>query len=262
MTSQPVTMRVSIWNARLVAESANGFLRGSSNAGEIELEESAAQRKVAPMDRKLNRVAMIAILSIVALAGISCKSNLPSSSSSLLPSSSGRSAAANAANDYTQPYLTDDKVTRLIDSMKEEQNPFEVIFKEGGQMRSPLDLAGKMEEFNAFARKYGFRDYQDYTAVWGRIVAGQVELWAEDMKKQSAVMFEKMKTEAQAQLDKPDLSPEMRKMYESQISSSQQALDEMNKPKSGGEINQVDLELVKKYNGQLEQAQKRYKAGK
>jgi hypothetical protein len=55
-------------------------------------------------------------------------------------------------------------------------------------------------------------------------VAGQVELWVEDLEKQNAVMFEKMKAEAQAQLDQPNLSPDMRKMYEFQVASVYVAL--------------------------------------
>lgn len=54
--------------------------------------------------------------------GYSCKSNLPVGSSSLLPSPAGRKGV-NAANDYTQPYLTDDKVTKLIHSMQESRTP-------------------------------------------------------------------------------------------------------------------------------------------
>ena len=213
------------------------------------------------MHRRVTKAVVFLLLPFAALLAVSCKGNKPSSLSNLLPSSNAP-GAKNAANDYSKPYLTDEKVTKFIDSMKEEQNPFEVIFKEGGQMRSPLDLAGKMEQFNAFARRYGFNDYEDYTAVWGRIVAGELQLWAEDMQKQSTAMFEKMKADAQAELNKPNLSPEMRKMYEVQLESTQKTLDDMNKPKSGQTMNQADLDLVKKYKDQIEQAQKKYKTAK
>ena len=84
--------------------------------------------------------------------------------------------------------------------MKEEHNPFELIFKAGGQMQNPLDLASRLEEFNAFARKYGFQDYQGYTAVCGRIMAGEMQLWAAEMMKDSAKSFEKMIADARADL--------------------------------------------------------------
>ena len=188
---------------------------------------------------------------LAAIASVSCTGGSPSGQK-LLPSSSSARVSA-AANDYTKPYLTDEKVKKLMDSMKEEHNPFEVMFKQGGQIRNPLDMAAKMGEFNSFARKYGFEDYQDYTTVWGRVVVGETQLWGEESLQQII-------SSAQAELKKPDLSPEMRKIYEDQLASTQKSLDEMHQGKSGS-LNAADLELVKKYRDQLDQAEKKYKAG-
>jgi hypothetical protein len=206
----------------------------------------------------MTKAVVLLLLPCAAIAAISCGSK-PQSASSKLFGPAGRPGAANPANDYSKPYLTDEKVTKFIDSMKEEHNPFEVIFKEGGQMRSVFDVASKMEEFNASARKYGFQDYQDYTAVWGRITAGRLQLWAADMQKEMAASLQKSVSDAQKELQKPNLSPDMRKMYEEQVASTQKAVDEMNNPKSGSQLNAADLELVKKYKTQIDEAEKKYK---
>ncbi len=199
---------------------------------------------------------------LLLLAGVvttSCKGKQNDSSGMF--SSPARADAANAANDYTKPYLTDEKMTQFLASMKEEHNPFEVIFKEGGGTRNPVDFASRLEEFNSFARRYGFQDYQDYSAVWGRIMAGQMQIWAGEMMKESTQSFQKMITDAQADLKKPNLSPEMRRMDEDQIANAQKTIDDLNKSNSKSALNEADMELVKKYKDQIDQAQKRYKAG-
>ena len=184
----------------------------------------------------------------------------PAGSSGMF-SSPAKADAANAANDYTKPYLTDEKMTQFLASMKEEHNPFEVIFKEGGEMRNPLDFASRLEEFNSFARKQGFQDYQDYTSVWGRIMAGQMQIWAGEMMKESTRSFQKMIADAQADLKKPNLSPEMRKMDEDQIANAQKTIDDLNNSDSKSTLNEADMELVKKYKDQIDQAQRKYKSG-
>lgn len=207
------------------------------------------------MSFRNNTFAVIALLACVALT--SCTSK-PSGGSGMF---SSNPQAAGAVNDYTKPYLTDDKVNKFIASMKEEHNPFELIFKPGGKMQNPVDLASRMEEFNSFARKYGFQDYQDYTAVWGRIMAGEMQIWGAQMMSESAQTFQKMITDAQADLKKPNLSPEAQKMDEEQIASAQKAIDEMNKSSAKATLNAADFELVKKYKDQIDAAQKKYKAG-
>jgi len=159
----------------------------------------------------------------------------------------------NAVTDYKKPYLTDDKMQRFIASMKEEHNPMELIFKQGGQTQNPASMSKRIDEFNGFSRKYGFQDYQDYTAVWGRIMAGQMQMMGEEA-------FKGMISGAQAELKKPDLAPEMRKVYEDQIASAQKSLDDMNKKDSRSSLNPEDMELVKKYKDQIDAAEKKYNA--
>jgi hypothetical protein len=164
-------------------------------------------------------------------------------------------ARAEAANDYSKPYLTDAKMQQFLASMKEEHNPLELMFKPGGQAQNPLSLGARIEEFNSFAHKYGFQDYQDYTGVWGRITVGEMQILGEKT-------FEDMISGAQTELKKPDLAPEMRQVYEEQITTAQKNLDDMHKNASGSAVNAADMELIKKYKDQIDDAQKRYTAAK
>ena len=196
-------------------------------------------------------VISIVLLFLAVLITTSCQSK-PAPSAGMLSSPATR-AALNVANDYSKPYLTDEKMQQFLASMKEEHNPLELVFKQGGGMQDPSSMAGRIDEFNSFARKYGFQDYQDYTAVWGRIMAGQMEIFGEQT-------FRDMISGAQAELKKPDLAPEMRKVYEDQVATAQQSLDKMNNGSSSSSLNAADMELVKKYKDQIEAAQKKYKA--
>ncbi|HYM78575.1 MAG TPA: hypothetical protein VE377_21565 [Candidatus Dormibacteraeota bacterium] len=162
-------------------------------------------------------------------------------------------AKVSAANDYSKPYLTDEKMQQFLASMKEEHNPLELMFKPGGQTQNLATLGGRIEEFNSFARKYGFQDYQDYTGVWGRITVGEMQIWG-------AKTFEDMINGAQQELKKPDLTPEMRKVYEDQVTTAQKGLDDMNKKSTS--VNAADMELIKKYKDQIDAAQKKYQAAK
>jgi dihydroorotase-like cyclic amidohydrolase len=97
---------------------------------------------------------------------------------------------------YKVAYLTDEKMEKFIESLKEEMNPFDVVFK-GGQMRSSSSVKDEVEKFNAFAQKYGFKGYEDYMAVWGRITVGEAEIGAEEMTKGMKESMEKMAADAE-----------------------------------------------------------------
>ena len=197
---------------------------------------------------------------LICCAMTSCQSSQPNRSAGMF-SSAPKASANSAANDYTKPYLTDEKMQKFIASMKEEHNPLELVFKQGGQMQNPVTLGERLDEFNSFARRYGFQDYQDYSAVWGRILAGEMQLWAADMMQESKKSLEAMIANTQAELKKPNLTPEMRKLDEEQIASTQKALDDMNKNSGKETVNAADMELVKKYKDQIDAAEKKYKSG-
>ncbi len=163
-----------------------------------------------------------------------------------------------AQNDYMQAYLTDEKMSKFISSLQEEINPFEVMFKEGGQARGMADLQNRIEEFNGYARKYGFADYADYMAVWGRIMVGEMVIGSEEMTKGMIVSMEEMIKSAEESLKKPDLDPEMKKIYEEQIVSSRKSIEDMQKPEEAS-MNAADVALVAKYKAQLDEATKKFK---
>lgn len=200
-----------------------------------------------------NRLAATALLALVCL---SCSSK-PTPTAPFTASSS-RPSANDPRNDYSKPYLTDDKITRLINSMKEEHNPFEVVFKKGGQVNTVGEMQSRVQEFNAFAQRYGFQDYQDYTAVWGRVVVGQTQIWAEGMKQNAVTMIQSSIDNAKKELQKPDLNPDMRKAYEDQVSSGEKSLADMQK-KDKSSLNDSDLALIRKHLPQLEEATRKYK---
>ena len=168
------------------------------------------------------------------------------------------SSGAGAQNDYMKPYLTDAKMAKFIESLQEEVNPFEVLFK-GGQMMRMSDIEKRAQEYNGFARKYGFADFGDYMAVWGRIMVGEMTISAEEWKKSSVKMMEESIRSAEEGLKQTDLSPEMRTMYEEQIKNSRTSIEETQKPDENPGLNAEDLALVAKYKAQIDEATKKYK---
>ena len=200
------------------------------------------------------------VVAAVVLACASCGKQ--SGSSFVAPSSPGPVRAKSALDDYSKPYLTDDKVQKLINSMQEGKNPFDFLFGTSGKAANLTNLITAVPELEAFSRKYGFDGYEDYMTVWGRIAAGEATLMAEDMLKGARQSMQESIQSAQAQLQKPDVSADMRKMYEEQIAGAQKSLDDMDKPNSASSLNAADLELYKKYKDEIAAAEKKYNAQK
>jgi hypothetical protein len=164
---------------------------------------------------------------------------------------------ANAQNDYTKPYLTDEKMTKFVESLQEDVNPFDVLFK-GGQMMNMSDIEKKTKEYNGFAQKYGFADFGDYMAVWGRIMIGDMMIASEKMTKDMIKGMEDTIRIAEENLSKPDLNAEMKTIYEEQIKSAKTSIEESQKPDDTSDLNAEDLALVAKYKAQIDEATKKY----
>jgi hypothetical protein len=94
-------------------------------------------------------------------------------------------------------------------------------------------------------------------AVWGRVVVGETQIWADSMKQSTRKMIQDSIDNAKKQLQTPNLNPEMRKAYEEQVSGGEKSLADMDKP-SKNSLNDSDLALVKKYLPQLQEAAKKY----
>ena len=71
-------------------------------------------------------VITVALLLVGILITTSCQSSKPASAA-MMPSPAGR-ATQTPANDYSKPYLTDEKMQKFLASKKEEHNPLELIF--------------------------------------------------------------------------------------------------------------------------------------
>jgi hypothetical protein len=196
----------------------------------------------------LKRV-MLSVLLVFVFVSCNKKSSTPG------PQSAGSTSTAVASRDYTTPYLTDDKMQKFLQSMSESQNPFESMFGQAG--RAPGSIPGEVAALDTFARKYGFQGYQDYMAVWGRIVVGEMTIMAEGMKKGVREMTEKNIQNAEEQLRNPSLSADMRKIYEDQVTSGKKSLQDLDKP-SSSKFNDNDLAMVRKYQPQIEEASKKY----
>ncbi|HWO24040.1 MAG TPA: hypothetical protein VNO30_35100 [Kofleriaceae bacterium] len=164
-------------------------------------------------------------------------------------------------HDYTKPYLTDEKLAKFIESMQEAQHPFEVVFKQPGPVRSMRDLQVKLEIANAFTRKYGFKDYEDYLAVWARIIVGQAQIMGDEVTKSVKQMTADAAKKAEEALKQPGLDPELRKMYEEQLAEikKQGEADQSEAAQPEALLNAADLALVKKYQAQIENAVKKYR---
>ena len=158
-----------------------------------------------------------------------------------------------------KPYLTDAKMAKFIESLQEDVNPFDVLFK-GGQMMKMSDIEKRAEEYNGFARKYGFADFGDYMAVWGRIMVGDMTISSQEWTKKTIQGMEESIKIAEEQLKKPDLNAEMKTIYEDQIKSARTSIEEMSKPDESPSLNAEDLALVAKYKAQIDEATKKYKS--
>ncbi|HEX8984635.1 MAG TPA: hypothetical protein VF767_04365 [Bryobacteraceae bacterium] len=169
------------------------------------------------------------------------------------PAASAPAASPSGQSDYSKPALTEEKLTRFIESMQEEKNPLEFIFKSGGGMRSAAEMKAKEIELNAYARKYGFKDYLEYIDTWGRVMVGQMQVGAAKMFSGMAEGARKNIQEAEAKLKDPSLSPGQRKLYVEQAEQGKRSLAELTQANANG-LNAADLALVEKFNDRLNEA--------
>ncbi len=210
------------------------------------------------------RTPTIALMTAAAALALCCAACGKKESSATGSPATGSSAASRPAttassNPYSVPTLSDEKLTKFLESMKEDKNPLEVIFKQGGGMRSFADMKARQAEYDAFARKYGFKDATEYIDVWGRVMVGGMQLASRKMMAGLNETYQKQITQAEEALKKPGLSAEEKKMYEDQIDSAKRSLADSSKPETSG-LNAADLALVEKYQAQIDAASKKYKA--
>jgi hypothetical protein len=170
-------------------------------------------------------------------------------------SSPARTSPSSSSHPYSQAALTEEKMTKFLESMKEEKNPLDFLFKSGGGIRSVAEMKGKEAGFTAFARKYGFADYNEYADTWGRIALGRLQIDSAPMFKSMAETTRQSIQEAEAQLRKPNLTAEQRQMYSEQLETGKRQLADLEKNDTNS-LNAADLVLVEKFKPQIDAAEK------
>jgi hypothetical protein len=166
--------------------------------------------------------------------------------------------ARSPAQDYAQPYLSEEKISKFIASMKEEKNPIAFLFSVSGKSPDLTEMQAKLADYDAFAKRYGFADYNDYVSVWGRITLAETMIETEGMRKGAVDMITSSIANAEQELKKPGLNPDMRKAYEEQLTSGKKSLEDMKKTNKDSPVNNADLELVRAHKAQLEEAAKKF----
>jgi hypothetical protein len=187
-----------------------------------------------PKDARL-RTATIA--GLILLAGAGC--GRPESSPA-------RTSQSSSSHPYSQAALTEEKMTKFMESMNEEKNPLEFLFKPGGGIHSIAGMKGKEAEFTAFARKYGFADYNEYVDTWGRITLGRLQIDSAPLFKSMADSARQGIQEAEEQLRKANLTAEQRQMYSQLLETAKKQLADVEK-NATNTSNAADLLLVEKF---------------
>jgi hypothetical protein len=175
------------------------------------------------------------LAALLVLASCGEGSNDPSAKD---PESQSDADSKDPASDFSQPYLTDQSLGHAIDSLKDPANPY---FGEGGQIKSYLHYQAKIEEFNAYARKHGFKDHAEYTAVLSRVIVGRSELMVRESAENAVKDLEKQLQELEAE-QKKEADP----MRQQQIDALKTAIEETRKAKIERTVNAKDLELIQK----------------
>ena len=168
---------------------------------------------------------------------------------------SGASAAAGSNDgekpwdDMKKPFLSEQKMGNMVASLKDPNTPF-ATFESGV---NAFNAEAKLKEFDATARKHGFKDGEEYRAVWARIVNASMQVTQNESNESMIKGLEESIKSAQEALKKPDVTPEVRKVYEQQIQSSQQSIESYKQMKLSV-ANEQDVEVFKKHRVEFEAA--------
>ena len=184
-----------------------------------------------------------------------CKKSEDSSADSSSPESSGGSTSQpriiegeepkKPVQDFSKPWLNEKRMKGMIESLKEKGNPFE-IFASG----SVFNPGGRLNEFNAFARKHGFADAEEYVGAWGRTFGTWMLMSQEDAKVAAAKGYDIQIETLEKELKKPDLAPETRKAYEESLKQVKDAKAESLKP-SEETCTKEDMDVMRKHSAEF-----------
>ena len=202
---------------------------------------------------------LLLILSTVSLLLAACGKSEDSSSSSDDGGGSGSSAKADSPGDQpwddtSKPYLDDKKLGDFLQSLKDPNGPFDTINK--GKVTA-FNAGQRMDEFDAAARKSGFKSGEEYLGVWMRIMTANTALQQQAVNESMARMNEETIKTQQEMIKNPDATPEMKKAAEENIKAARETLEMLKQSTIEG-VNKEDLAVFKKHQPAFEEAMKKW----
>lgn len=144
--------------------------------------------------------------------------------------------------DPAQPYLTDEKMARFVDSMKADDNPFAVMFRtEAGTMPAPTgELGARM---TSFAQTFGL-GVDEYFHIWTRIMLAEMAELAEAAR---SVAVDGAKVLEQ-RLQRQDIDDAQRRELEELLRRTRE------KAGQAQLLNPADIEIVRRYKPEIDAA--------
>jgi hypothetical protein len=149
------------------------------------------------------------------------------------------------------PLLDDKRLEQLIVSLNEKDNPFEPILR-GDASATPEQLVGKIDEMNAFARKHGFRDHDDYLQVWLRVTLVAMN----DVASELDELAVQAATQIEARLRDPALTEAQRSELTRKLA---EARAEIGREDGMPKVDPKELELIRSRGGELSAALARWR---
>jgi hypothetical protein len=182
-------------------------------------------------------------------AAVACKSEARS-----VPS-----ADAAPVVDPTKPYLTDERMSFFVQSMRADGNPFDFLFR----MNVPEDAqrdpatAGvfgseRLARLDTFAREFGLAGAEEYFQIWTRVMLADMTELAEAGRE----MGDEMAKALELRLQRPSLPEEERRDLEKQLALVKEkfAAEDVR----GSALNSADLDVVRRFKPQIEEALKKW----
>jgi len=180
----------------------------------------------------------------LALAPSACKSEAKTGAAS---------ADAAPIIDPRAPYLTDELMTRFVESMRADANPFDFLFRAqhgGGEEGKPAGNYGpeRLEKMNAFARGFGLAGAEEYFQIWTRIMLAEMT----DLAESARAMGDDMARLLEKRLQRPDLPEAERRDLEEQLRQVKErfAAEDVR----GSTLNSADVEVVRRFQGAIDEA--------
>lgn len=164
-------------------------------------------------------------------------------------SGAGSNDGAKPWDDVKKPFLSEQKMGNFVASLKDANTPFGVF--ESGM--TGFNTESKLKEFDAAVRKHGFKDGEEYLAVWSRIIAAQTQVMQNESSEAMIKAQEESIKNAQEALKKPDTTPEAKQIFEQHIKGAQQSI-EAYKKMNMTHVNEQDIAVYKKHKAEFEAA--------